>query len=237
RLESAVARLNPDVSAPARNHAIEQLVRLRPPGAEVRNNRDVWNLLRDGAKVDVLDSEGSRRTITVRFVDWNDPGATDWLAVRQFTVVGDLYKTRADVVGFVNGIPLVFIELKAPQVDHRRAYDDNLRHYRMAIPQLFWFNGVTILSNGAETRVGAFSAPWDHFGEWKRVTSEDDPPSTSIETALRGVCEPARLLDIVENFTLFQDAPGGLIKIVAKNHQYLGVNNAIASLHRIRENQ
>src|SRR5690606_3190310 len=158
-------------------------------------------------------------------------------AVRQFTVVGDLYKTRADVVGFVNGIPLVFIELKAPQVDHRRAYDDNLRHYRSAIPQLFWFNGITILSNGAETKVGAFSAPWDHFGEWKRVSSEDDPPSTSIETALRGVCQPARLLDIVENFTLFQDAPGGLIKIVAKNHQYLGVNNAIASLHRIRENQ
>ncbi len=173
---------------------------------------------------------GHKRTVTVRFVDWDDLSANDWLAVRQFTVTGELYKTRADIVGFVNGIPLVFVELKAPQVDHQHAYDDNLTHYRDSIPQLFWFNGVTILSNGADTKVGSFSAPWDHFGEWKRVSSEDDPPSTSIETAIRGVCDPARLLDLVENFTLFQEVPGGLIKILAKNHQVLGVNNALDSL-------
>ena len=180
---------------------------------------------------------GRKRTVTVRFVDWDDPAENDWLAVRQFKVAGDLYNTRADIVGFVNGIPLLFIELKAPQVDHKHAYDDNLTHYRDSIPQLFWFNGVTILSNGADTKVGSFSAPWDHFGEWKRVSSEDEPPSTSIETAIRGVCEPARLLDLVENFTLFQEVPGGLIKILAKNHQVLGVNNALDSLRDIEGNQ
>lgn len=236
RLDLAVARLNPDLPGEALADAVEQLVRLRPKGAEVRNNRDVWNLLRDGAKVEVRSSEGHKRTVTVRFVDWGDPSQNDWLAVRQFKVTGDLYKTRADIVGFVNGVPLVFMELKAPQVDHRHAYDDNLVHYRDSIPQLFWFNGVTILSNGSETKVGSFSAPWDHFGKWKRVSSEDEPPSTSIETAVRGVCEPARLLDLVENFTLFQEVPGGLIKILAKNHQVLGVNNALASLRNIEGN-
>lgn len=124
----------------------------------------------------------------------------------------------------------------APQVDHKHAYDDNLVHYRDSIPQLFWFNGVTILSNGSETKVGSFAAPWDHFGEWKRVSSESEAPSTSIETAVRGVCEPARLLDLVENFTLFQEVPGGLIKILAKNHQVLGVNNALTSLRNIEGN-
>lgn len=237
RLDLSVARLNPDFPGEALADAIEQLVRLRPRGTEVRNSRDVWNLLRDGAKVEVRSPEGPKRTVTVRFVDWDDPAQNDWLAVRQFTVTGDLYKTRADIVGFVNGVPLVFVELKAPQVDHKHAYDDNLTHYRDSIPQLFWFNGVTILSNGSDTKVGSFSAPWDYFGEWKRVLSEDDPPSTSIETAIRGVCEPGRLLDLVENFILFQEVPGGLIKILAKNHQMLGVNNALTALLDIEGNQ
>jgi type I restriction enzyme R subunit len=237
RLDLAVAGLNPDLPGEALADAVEQLVRLRPKGAEVRNNREVWNLLRDGAKVEVRSSEGHKRTVTVRFVDWDDPSRNDWLAVRQFKVTGDLYKTRADIVGFVNGVPLLFVELKAPQVDHRHAYDDNLTHYRDSIPSLFWFNGVTILSNGSDTKVGSFSAPWDHFGEWKRVSSEDEPPSTSIETAVRGACNPARLLDLVENFTLFQEVPGGLIKILAKNHQVLGVNNSLDSLRDIEGNQ
>ncbi len=236
RVAAAVERLNPALSDLARADAIEQLVRLRPQGVEVRNNCDVWNLLRDGAKVETQARDGTKQTATVRFIDWDDPDANDWLAVRQFSISGELYNTRADIVGFVNGIPLVFIELKAPQVDHRQAYDDNLTHYREAIPQLFWFNGVSILSNGSDTKVGSFSAPWAHFGEWKRVSSEDDPPSTSIETAIRGVCEPARLLDLVENFTLFQEVPGGLVKILAKNHQVLGVNNSLASLKDIEGN-
>lgn len=236
RLDLAVVRLNPDLPGDALADAIDQLVRQRPGGAEVRNNRDVWNLLRDGAKVEIRDSEDRKRTVTVRFVDWDDPRQNDWLAVRQFKVAGELYNTRADIVGFVNGIPLLFMELKAPQVDHKHAFDDNLVHYRDSIPQLFWFNGVTILSNGADTKVGAFSAPWDHFGEWKRISSENEPPSTSIETAVRGVCDPARFLDLVENFTLFQEVPGGLIKILAKNHQVLGVNNALASLKDLEGN-
>jgi type I restriction enzyme, R subunit len=237
RLELAVGRLNPDLPGEALGDAVDQLVRLRPRGSPVRNNRDVWNLLRDGAKVEVQSFDGDQQTVTVRFIDWDDPASNDWLAVRQFKVAGDLYNTRSDIIGFVNGVPLVFIELKAPHIDVTDAFDKNLTHYRGEIPQLFWFNGVTILSNGADTRVGADSAPWDHFGEWKRISDEEETPSTSIETAIRGVCEPARLLDMVENFTLFQEVPGGLIKIMAKNHQVLGVNTALASLRDIEGNQ
>jgi type I restriction enzyme, R subunit len=105
RLDLAVSRLNPDVPGEALADAVEQLVRLRPRGVEVRNNRDVWNLLRNGQKVEVQLDDGSKRSETVRFVDWDDPSQNDWLAVRQYTVTGDLYKTRADIVGFVNGIP------------------------------------------------------------------------------------------------------------------------------------
>jgi type I restriction enzyme R subunit len=232
RLNAAVARLNPRIPQSAQMEGIEQLVRLRPPEPEVRNNQDAWNLLRDGARVEIEEG-GFRRTVTVRFIDWDNPASNDWLAVRQFKVMGELYPCRLDIVGFVNGLPLVFIELKAPQVDHRQAYDDNLTHYRDAVPQVFWFNGIAILSNGADTKVGSFSASWDHFGEWKRIASEEEPPSTSIETAIRGVCVQARLLDLVENFTLFQEVPGGLIKVLAKNHQVLGVNNALRSLRDI----
>ena len=237
RLDAAVARLNPDVPESARigrgsSNWCDFVLRSRRC-ATTRTCGTCFGTERRSR----LEEGGSRRTVTVRFVDWDDPSANDWLAVRQFKVMGELYAYRLDIVGFVNGLPLVFVELKAPQVDHRQAYDDNLTHYRDAVPQVFWFNGVTILSNGAETKVGSFSAPWDHFGEWKRVVSEEEPPSTSIETAIRGVCDRTRLLDLVENFTLFQEVPGGLIKILAKNHQVLGVNNALRSLRDIEGNQ
>ena len=237
RLTTALAGLNPDLPGEALGEALTRLTRTRPPGSPVRNNQDVYKLLKDGATVEVQSVDGTVDTVTVRYVDWDDPAANDFLAVRQFRVTGDLYTTVSDVVGFVNGIPLVFIEFKAPHVDVKHAYDDNLTHYRDQIPHLFWFNGLAILSNGGETKVGSFSAPWDHFGEWKRISDEEEPPSTSIETALRGLCDPTRLLDVVENFILFQEVPGGLIKILAKNHQYLGVNNALASLRDIEGNR
>lgn len=236
RLTDALVRLNPDTEGEALGEAVTLLTRT-PSGSPVRNNQDVYKLLKDGARVEVRSSAGIIETVTVRYIDWDDPTANDFLAVRQFRVTGDMYPTVSDVVGFVNGIPLVFIEFKAPHVDVKQAYDGNLTHYRAQIPQLFWFNGLAILSNGGDTQVGSFSAPWDHFGEWKRISDEDEPPSTSIETALRGLCEPGRLLDLVENFTLFQEVPGGLIKILAKNHQYLGVNNALQSLGDIEGNQ
>jgi type I restriction enzyme, R subunit len=141
-------------------------------------------------------------------------------------VSGELHKRRPDLIGFVNGIPLVFIELKAAHVHLENAYKGNLRDYKDTIPHLFWYNAVVILSNGSATRIGSMTAPWEHFGEWKKINSEGEEGIVSLETAIRGLCEPARLLDYIENFTLFAEAQGGLHKLVAKNHQYLGVNNA-----------
>jgi type I restriction enzyme, R subunit len=148
-----------------------------------------------------------------------------------------MHTRRADLVGFVNGLPLVLFELKAVHRRLETAFTGNLRDYKDTIPQLFWPNALIILSNGSQSRVGSITAGWEHFAEWKKVDSEDEPARVSLETMLRGVCDPDRLLDLVENFTLFQEAPGGLIKLTAKNHQYLGVNNAIQALRDIRGRQ
>lgn len=145
-----------------------------------------------------------------------------------------MYRRRCDLVGFVNGIPLVFIELKAPHVALKTAYDDNLRDYRgQSIPQLFHPNAFIMLSNGSETRVGTITSEWEHFFEWKCIADEEEQGEVSIERALRGLCDRRRLLDVVENFIAFEDTKGGLVKKVAQNHQYLGVNRAIARMREL----
>lgn len=144
---------------------------------------------------------------------------------------------RADLVGFINGLPLVFIELKAHLKRLELAYRLNLSDYRRTIPQLFWYNAIVILSNGNSSRIGSTTATWEHFAEWKKINSEGEEGIISLDTMIRGTCDKQKLLDLVENFTLFSEEKGGLIKLVAKNHQYLGVNNAVAAALKIRNNQ
>ncbi len=134
------------------------------------------------------------------------------------------------MVGFVNGLPLVVIELKKPGVPARAAFDENLSHYKQQIPALFWYNALLIASNGTDSRVGSLTADWERFFEWKRVEREDEPRRVSLEVMIRGTCDRARLIDLVENFTLFSEHKAGLVKIIGQNHQFLGVNNAIASM-------
>jgi type I restriction enzyme, R subunit len=142
---------------------------------------------------------------------------------------------RPDLVGFINGLPLVVIELKKPGVSARAAFDENLTHYKQEIPALFWFNALLIASNGTDSRVGSLTADWERFFEWKRIEREDEPRRVSLEVMIRGTCERVRLLDLVENFALFSEQKAGLIKIIGQNHQYLGVNNAIASMLEARK--
>ena len=179
----------------------------------------------------------NRRTVTVRFVNWNAADENDWLAVSQFWIAGDMYKRRADIVLFVNGIPLVFIELKVSHKNVRDAYDANLRDYRDTVPHLFWTNAFVILSNGADTRVGSTFATWDHFTEWKKINSEGEQGVVSLETVLRATCDRHRLLDLAENFVAYTERPGGLVKAFAKNHQYLGVNNSLEALRELQQRQ
>jgi len=237
RLQVALRTLNPGLPEAALEEAAERLVEDRSAMDRVRANREVYELLRVGARVETTASDGERRTVTVRFVDWNQADANDWLAVSQFWIAGDMYKRRADVVLFVNGIPLVFIELKVSHKNVRNAYDANLRDYRDTVPHLFWFNAFVILSNGADTLVGSTFAPWGHFAEWKKINSEGEQGVVSLETALRGTCDRHRLLDLVENFVAYTERPGGLVKAFAKNHQFLGVNNSLEALRELQQRQ
>ena len=230
RLRAALEHLNPGQPPEAISAAIEELSRNRSAMGLVAANREVYRLLKDGVLVSVPDLErGGQSKVRLRVVDWDRPAENDWLAVNQFNVKGDLYNCWPDLVGFVNGLPLLVIEFKKPGVAARVAFDDNLTHYKAAIPQLFWSNAFLIASNGTDSRIGSLSADWERFFEWKRIESEDEPRRVSLDVLLRGVCQPRRLLDYVENFTLFSDSKGGLIKIIAQNHQFIGVNNAIAA--------
>jgi type I restriction enzyme R subunit len=180
-------------------------------------------------------TKGGQTTVRVQVIDWEQPANNDFLLVSQFSVTGALYTCRPDLVGFVNGLPLVVIELKKPGVPARAAFDENLTHYKAEIPQLFWFNALLIASNCTDSRVGSLTADWERFFEWKRIEREDEPRRVSLEVMLRGTCDRARLLDLVENLTLFSEHKAGLVKIIGQNHQFLGVNNAIASMLAARK--
>ena len=128
------------------------------------------------------------------------------------TITGDLYTCRPDLIGFVNGIPFVVIELKKPGVPAKQAFEENLtsyKHLQNGIPALFWYNALMIASNGSDSRVGSMTADWERFTEWKRIEREDEPRRVSLEVMIRGLCEPTRLLDFVENFTLFSEHKSG----------------------------
>jgi type I restriction enzyme R subunit len=198
-------------------------------------NREVYRLLKNGVKVRLPGRDGDESDETVRVIDWNEPSTNDFFLASQFWVSGEMYKRRADLVGFVNGIPLAFIELKASHKRLKDAYRKNLRDYKTTIPHIFWYSGFIILSNGSKSRIGTISSEWEHFAEWKKINSEGEEGIVSLETMIRGTCEPERLLDLIENFVLFAEAQGGLVKMLAKNHQYLGVNNAIAALEETRQ--
>lgn len=235
RLRAALTTLNPDLPPEAIQTAIDELVRDRSAMSLEAANRETYRLLKDGIPVSIPDREhGGQKTERLRVVDWAQPERNDFLLVSQFSVVGSLYTCRPDLVGFVNGLPWVVIELKNTGVPARTAFDENLTHYKSQIPQLFWFNAFLIASNGADSRVGSLTADWERFFEWKRIEREDEPRRVSLEVMLRGTCDRARLLDLVENFTLFSEHKAGLVKILGQNHQFLGVNNAIASMLEAR---
>jgi len=239
RLRNVLARLNPTLPIEAINAAVDELSRDRSAMTPASANRELWTLMRDGVKVSVPDTvKGGVKDERVRVVDWNEPAANDFVLVSQMTIVGPLYTCRPDLIGFVNGLPWVVIELKKPGVPAKQAFDGNLTSYKHAqngVPALFWSNALLIASNGTESRVGSLTADWERFFEWKRIESEDEPRRVSLEVMLRGLCEPSRLLDLVENYTLFSEHKTGLTKIVGQNHQFIGVNHAIRAMLKARE--
>jgi len=236
RLRMALAKFNPTLPREAINTAVDELTRDRSAMSTEAANREVYRLLKDGIPISVPDREhGGQKTERLRVIDWSSPEQNDFLLVSQFSVVGSLYTCRPDLVGFVNGLPWVVVELKKPGAPPRTAFDENLTHYKHEIPPLFWYSALLIASNGTDSRVGSLTADWDRFFEWKRVEREDEPRRVSLEVMLRGTCDRARLLDLVENFMLFSEHKAGLVKVLGQNHQVLGVNNAIGSMLEARK--
>jgi type I restriction enzyme R subunit len=236
RARAALEKLNPGLPADAYAQAIEQLTRDRSKQLAVNANREVYDLIKEGVKVAVPDEHGGQTTEALRVIDWTTPANNDYFLASQMWVAGDMYRRRCDLLAFVNGLPLVFIELKKPSVPLKGAFDGNLKDYRgQSIPQLFHPNAFILLSNGSDTKVGTLTSAWEHFFDWKRVDDEAEAGKVSLERALLGLLEPTKLLDYIENFTVFEAGRGGLIKKTAKNHQFLGVNRAIARLAELRE--
>ena len=213
RLRPALEKLNPEIPPHALNLAIDELLRDRSLMSPAQANREIYDLLKDGVRVSYRNFEGVETVKSVKVIDWENPENNDFFMTSQFWITGEMYTRRTDLLGFVNGLPLLFIELKASHKRLKNAFDGNLRDYKDTIPHLFWYNAAVILSNGSQTKVGTLTSEWEHFSEWKKINSEGEEGVISLDTVLRGVCEPSRFLDIVENFTLFVEARGGLKKV------------------------
>jgi len=235
RLRQALERLNPGIPAEAIHEAVSEISKPRTAMHHARANAEIHALLRDRVEVSVRQPDGTALPEKLTVIDWEHPDNNDFLLVSQLWIHSDLYKRRADLVGFINGIPLVFIELKASHKNLKHAYDDNLCDYRDTIPSVFVPNGFIVLSNGADTKVGTITSGWEFFSEWKKINSEGEEGVVSLETVIRGMCTKERVLDLIENFVAFQDRPGGLVKLLARNHQYLGVNNALTRMRELRD--
>jgi type I restriction enzyme R subunit len=248
RLRAAVERLNPQAPAQAIDQAMAQLLMPRTAMSLAAANREMDALIRDGVPVTYKPEAGPQAGLTVterlRVIHFDEPdpeaGHNDYLVVSQLWIRGEHGYRRPDVLLYVNGLPLVFIELKNSNVKLRAAFDDNLTTYKAEIPQLFAANALCLLSNGIETKVGSLTAQWEHFFAWLRVDDEKEPldrkdiaqRGLSVERAVLGLLKPERLLDYVENFCVFYKESQ---KVIAQNHQFLGVNNAFAQFTRRRE--
>ncbi|NQV89928.1 type I restriction endonuclease subunit R [Candidatus Uhrbacteria bacterium] len=226
----ALQKINPTLPNDALEQAIEIITRDRSNLNLVKANQGIYKLLQNGANVNVAKENGDTDTERVQFFDFEKPENNNFLAVSQLWIVGEMYTRRPDVILYVNGIPLVLLELKASHKSLVDAHHDNIRDYKDTIPKLFWYNMGIIISNGIENKFGSLTAPYEFFNEWKKSASEDEKPKTDLQTILSGICDKTRLLDIFENYILFDEAKSEVKKIVPRYFQYLGVNRAFKNV-------
>ena len=240
---SALSRINPNIE---KKH-IEQIVktfRQDFTGTDiVDTNYKLYRQIRNNKKITIR-KNGKEDFEFVKLIDFDNPENNTFTAVSQMWIQGKVYYRRPDIIIFVNGMPLVFIELKNSIVKVEEAYNKNLKDYIKDIPNLFAFNQICVLSNGLETKLGAFNATYDFFFEWLKVDSEkeqldrkailsaDNVSDSSVRYFVDGLLNKTRLIDYIENFILFENQR---IKIIAKNHQYLGVNNLMESVKKRKE--
>ncbi|MEX1277040.1 MAG: type I restriction endonuclease subunit R, partial [Bacteroidota bacterium] len=225
-LRKALEELNPNLPSEAYESAIKQIVERSTTKSPEQINQEKYRLFKEGVPVSFRDQKGQLREERLTVFNFHEPAKNHFLVVRELWIQGPLYRRRPDILGFVNGIPLLFIELKNIHKDIRRAYNENLSDYKDTIPHLFDHNAVIVLSNGKDAKVGSITSKYEHFHEWKRL-AEEDAGIVDMETLQKGICSKNNFIDIFENFIAFDDSTGKLIKILGHNHQFLGVNRAI----------
>ncbi|MBE2281152.1 MAG: type I restriction endonuclease subunit R [Ignavibacteriaceae bacterium] len=233
-LRESLIKFNPGLSPAAIEEAIKKITDDKTVLNLSESNKLKYELFKYGVKVETKNDNGINVTETVKVFDFDNPLNNHFLIARQMWIAGDISTRRPDLIGFVNGIPLLFIELKAVDVNLRNAFDKNLTDYKSTIPRLFAYNGLILLSNGLKTKIGSITGRFEHFYEWKRL-SEQDEGKSSLKDTLIALCEKSRFMDVFENFILFDDSTGKTVKLIARNHQWLGVNNAIEKVKQIKE--
>jgi type I restriction enzyme, R subunit len=231
-----LAEFNPGLPRAAYEDACRRITETSASQSMLITNREKDDLYRNGVDVIFRNEKGEKERKRVRVFDFDKPENNHFLAVRELWLRGDIYRRRADIVGFVNGIPLIFMEVKNLHRDVRAAYEQNFCDYKDTVPHLFYHNAVVILGNGDEAKIGSVSSQYGHFGEWKRL-SEEDPGVVDMETLLRGVCSKENFMDLFENYIIFDDSGEGTAKIIGRNHQFIGVNNAVEAVRHRKERQ
>lgn len=227
----SIRKFNPNLPEKAYDEAFEKLTEESSSKSLAEINFEKHQLLRDGIPVDYIDAKGQQvKNKYIKVFDFRTPENNQFLAVRQLWVQGKSNrKRRPDIIGFVNGIPLLFIELKAAHRKLENAYNDNFTDYKDVIPKLFYYNAFVLLSNGIQSRIGSITGKYQHFHEWKRITEEDEG-IVDLDRIILGVCDKKRFLDLFENFILFDNSDGKVVKLIARNHQFIGVNKAIDNI-------
>ena len=229
----ALKTLNPWLTDKQLQECVERMTEHMSSQTLMQINEQKYQLIREGIAVTRTKPNGETEEVKAKVIDFASPEKNEFLCVRELQVHGALYRRRADIVGYVNGIPLLFMELKNHDVEVVDAFNKNYRDYLDTIPQLFYHNAFIMFSNGLEARVGTIDSKWEFFHEWKRLT-EQEAGSIELPTMLRGICKKDHFLDILENFILYDHSGGRTAKIMARNHQYLGVNQAI-EMYRNRQ--
>lgn len=238
-IRESLYKINPSIPKDTIDKEVNDLCRDFTGSDMVKVNYDNYNLIRNGKSVS-FKRNGKETFEILKLIDFENPQNNDFTAVSQMWIEGQYNWRRPDVLIFVNGFPVVFVELKNAKIKVKEAYTDNLTNYKNDIPNLFAFNQVCVLSNAEETRLGAWNAAYEFFFEWLKVNSENEKPNrqeikdkaTSIEYFAHGLCKKDNLIDYLENFIMFQNQS---VKIIAKNHQFFGVNNLMENVKNRKE--
>ncbi|MHC1563170.1 type I restriction endonuclease subunit R [Actinomycetospora sp. C-140] len=233
RVRSAARRLNQEDPSLV-DEALKRLERATSQ-SEIEENARVHELIVHGIPIEHRAPDGSLRTTRIQVVDWSHGQSNDWLAVNQFSVTYHGRTRRPDIVIFLNGIPVALLELKnsANEGATLKSAWNQIQTYRNDIPQAFTPNALVVISDGISAALGAFTAPFEHYSPWKTIDgSAVVSDRAALEVLIKGVFEPSRLLDVVQNFISFSDEGDGVVKRIAKYHQYWAVNAAIESTVR-----